>query len=151
MKLEFRLAGHGRLKRLAGSLDRARRLAAMRMAETYTEETLAYIKNRRPFIPRTGHLEQSVQWQPRGETSAVVSAGAEYAPWVEYGTRPHLIRPRPGRRALRFFVNGRAIIRPEVMHPGTRPRPFFFADQDRRQRGMLAAAREAVAETLREA
>jgi len=149
MQLQIRIEGDAlqRLDRLPGVLEKARRLAAYRMAETYVDEVLDYITASKPFTPRTGHLEQSIGWRPEGD-GAVVFAAAEYAPYVEFGTRPHVIRPRPGRKALRFFSNGEAIIRRRVKHPGTKPRPFFFADFESRKRSLLQAARETVAEVL---
>ena len=47
-----------------------------------------------------------------------------YAVPVEFGTRPHLIRPRRGR-VLRFEVNGRTVFAREVRHPGTRGAHMF--------------------------
>jgi hypothetical protein len=38
---------------------------------------------------------------------------------VEFGTRPHLIRPRK-RAALAFDVNGFPVVTREVQHPGTK-------------------------------
>jgi hypothetical protein len=68
---------------------------------------------------------------------AVVEAAVNYAAFVEYGTRPHIIRPRNGK-FLRFPANGRsarltgsvrrggdAVFAREVHHPGTKPRPFL--------------------------
>jgi len=147
LTIEVRGTAFDRLERIPGALARARRLAAYRMAETWVNDTLDYIAAKKPFTPRSGQLEQSIDWRPDGD-GAVAFAAAEYAPFVEHGTRPHVIRPRPGRQALRFFSDGRAVIRRKVNHPGTEPRPFFFADFEARKRSLLRAAREAVAQTL---
>lgn len=47
-----------------------------------------------------------------------------YAPYVNDGTRPHIIRPRT-KQALRFRVGGRTVFAKVVHHPGTRARPFL--------------------------
>jgi len=136
-----------RLEALPGVLERARRKAAFAMAESYVEDTLDWIALGKSFISRTGQLEQSINWEPSGD-GARVFAGAEHAPHVEFGTRAHVIRPKPGRKALRFFIGGNAVIRKSVQHPGTDPQPFFFADQSRRKQSMLEKARLVIGEEI---
>lgn len=53
-----------------------------------------------------------------------VYTNVEYAPYVENGTRPHVIRPRT-KKALRFRVGGQFVIVAKVNHPGTRAQPFL--------------------------
>lgn len=53
-----------------------------------------------------------------------VGSDVEYAPMVNDGTRPHVIRPRRAK-ALRFKVGGRTVYAAVVRHPGTRARPFL--------------------------
>lgn len=123
-------------------------LASKRVAEGWVEETLDWIAAGQSFTSRTGQLEQSIGWRPVGD-GAEVYAQAAHAGFVERGTEPHVIRPRPGRKALRFFPGGgAAVIRRAVQHPGTDPMPFFFADEERRLAVLLQAARAAVAEVL---
>lgn len=43
----------------------------------------------------------------------------EYAPYIEEGTRPHVIRPKRAK-ALRFVVDGRVVYARIVHHPGTK-------------------------------
>ena len=47
-----------------------------------------------------------------------------YAPMVNDGTRPHIIRPKRAQ-ALRFRVGGRVVYARVVRHPGTKARPFL--------------------------
>ena len=136
----------------AALLARAGRLAALRAAEGYAEDVLEWIKAGRsykPAPPRDGiTIEQGIGWRPQGQ-GAVVFSQAPHGQYVEYDTRAHLIRPKPGRKALRWFpAGGGMMIRRAVRHPGTKAQPFFFADLEARQGRMLAAAREAVAEVL---
>ena len=77
---------------------------------------------------RTGELARSIRYEVRGDT-AIVGPTVPYAPYVEFGTRPHEIRPRRAK-ALRFVVGKwweprRVVYARRVMHPGFRGR--FFA------------------------
>lgn len=49
---------------------------------------------------------------------------AEYGKDVEFGTAPHVIRPK-NKKALKFKSGGKTIITKQVNHPGTRPNPFI--------------------------
>jgi hypothetical protein len=152
VRLAFRLEQSPELERLLREApERVRRaglLAAKRAAEDYVDEIHKTIKSGRSFTPRTGQLEQSINWRPT-DGGALVSAGAKYARYVEYDTPPHVIRPKPGRKALRWFPGGGGVaFAREVNHPGTRGQPFFFADFGARQTRLLATAREAVADVL---
>lgn len=52
--------------------------------------------------------------------SGHVGSNDRVARYLEYGTRPHVIRPR-NARALRFVSGGRVVFARAVNHPGTRP------------------------------
>ncbi|ASF48757.1 transcriptional regulator [Methylovulum psychrotolerans] len=106
-------------------------------AESYTDDTLDWVAEGKSFTSRTGQLEQSVGWRPLGDGSAEIYANAEYALYVEEGTRPHVILPKNGR-ALKIPTSGGGgyILRRKVNHPGTAPMPFFFADGAGREQRM---------------
>lgn len=83
---------------------------------------------------RTGHLRRTIGPPMVQETAAGASGelrvGATYAPFLEYGTRPHRIVARRGQ-ALRFLDRtGKLRFARSVNHPGTRPRPFFGPSWD---------------------
>ena len=83
---------------------------------------------------RTGHLRRTIGPPTVQETAAGAAGelrvGATYAPFVEFGTRPHRIVPRRGK-ALRFLDRtGQVRFARAVNHPGTRPRPFFWPSWD---------------------
>ncbi len=83
----------------------------------------------------------------RDASSAAIVNTTPYARFVEYPTRPHVIRPKAGygtigpllrgqsrraitdigthRIALRWYVNGRPVFARKVMHPGTPGFPFM--------------------------
>ena len=71
---------------------------------------------------RTGALVKSIRKTIR-ERAAVIGPTVPYAIYVEYGTRPHEIRPVHAR-ALRFEVAGEVVFATRVWHPGTKPQPF---------------------------
>lgn len=73
---------------------------------------------------RTGTLLRSFDRfrEPAGLRGHLVNR-ADYAVYVNDGTRPHTIRAR-NAQFLRFTVNGTTMYRRAVQHPGTAPRPF---------------------------
>lgn len=129
-------------RRLVGKMTKA-------AAESYVDDTLDWIKAGRGFKTHTGQLEQSIGWRGAGD-SAEVFANAEYAPFVEFGTGPHVIEPKPGRKGLKIPVSGGGgyIIRGKVNHPGSKPHPFFFADRDARMAHMQERALSVLAAHL---
>ncbi|WP_295440961.1 hypothetical protein [uncultured Thiodictyon sp.] len=142
------------LSQPAAVVKRASILAAKRAAEVYVDAMHEYIRAGRAYTPRppvAGQtIEQGLGWHAQGD-GAVIYSQTPHGVYVEFDTRPHLIAPRPGRKALRWFGGGPGggmLIRRVVHHPGTKAQPFFFADQPARQARMLAAATEAVAEVL---
>jgi hypothetical protein len=116
-------------------------------AESFTDDVHDYIDSGQAFTPREGHLQQSINWRPGGNGSAEVYAQADYASYVEEGTRPHVILPREGRLALKIPVlgGGGYVLRRAVNHPGSRPHPFFFADQAARTEHMQDRAMSVLA------
>ena len=86
-------------------------------AADYTEKTL---KEKAP--KKTGRLRRSIH-KKVGRYEAEIGPTAPYAFHVEYGTRPHIIRPIRAR-ALRFEVGGRIFFARLVHHPGTKPQHF---------------------------
>jgi hypothetical protein len=99
---------------------------------------IATVAEAKRAVPRkTGHLGRSIRAGGLFSDHAIVEASVNYAAFVEYGTRAHIIRPR-NKRILRFAANGgsarltgavrrggSAVFAREVHHPGTRPHPFL--------------------------
>lgn len=106
---------------IAGAVDRQNELSVNRIQQQISGPLLRV---------RTGHLRESIQ-----QTDAIVgdgvvrssvgsnvrSGGASlaYAAPLEFGSRPHLIRPKNGK-ALRFIMGGKLIFAKEVHHPGNK-------------------------------
>lgn len=76
----------------------------------------------------TGRLRASIQGEARRTWTLrpqfTVFSNVEYAPFVNDGTRPHVIRPK-NARALRFVVGGQVVFAKVVHHPGARAKPFL--------------------------
>ena len=78
------------------------------------------------FTPRTGHLQQSIRadLSKVHEGKAEIVADASYAPFVEFGTKPHVIKPKR-RQSLRWATDSGYAFAKLVKHPGSKPYPFF--------------------------
>lgn len=98
---------------------------------------LSSIAEAHRLVPRkTGYLQRTIQPGTLTDTSAEVKATANYAAYVEFGTKPHIIRPK-NRKALRWPLSRRLSGRARsgsgfafaaiVHHPGTKPHPFLIA------------------------
>jgi hypothetical protein len=111
----------------------AQRLANV-AAETYVDDMRDWIRSGQSFVTRTGKLWQSIGWLPASAGEAEIFANAAYAAYVEDGTEPHTILPKPRRFALKIPVlgGGGYILRKKVNHPGSRAYPYFFAEYDHR-------------------
>lgn len=86
----------------------------------------------------TGRLRSSIRVERRSflgfRSRWTIGSDVEYAPMVNDGTRPHLIRPK-NAKVLRFRAGGQVVYAKVVRHPGTRARPFL----DRALREVAAA------------
>jgi hypothetical protein len=98
---------------------------------------LTAVAEQKRLVPRkTGNLGRSIGIGRVSATYAETKATANYAAFVEQGTRAHTIVPR-NRKALRWPTTGSAtlaggvksggsaIFAKRVNHPGTRAQPFM--------------------------
>lgn len=114
------------LQKLAPKIERNIMRGALRAGTVPIREE---VKRRAPVD--SGALRNSIRTTSRarrGQVSASVKIGnreAWYAHLVEFGTRPHVIKSKPGR-AMQF--GGR--ITAQVNHPGITGRPFIRASAD---------------------
>jgi hypothetical protein len=76
---------------------------------------------------KTHALQRSIGSTYHGAGRWSVTASAQHAKFVHEGTRPHLIRVRPGKKTLKFFwlKVGQVVYPVQVRHPGTKPNPFL--------------------------
>lgn len=92
----------------------------------------------------TGNLKGSISTEIAGDgLSAEVTANADYAAHVEYGTAPHVIRPR-NASMLAFKVGGVTVFAKEVNHPGTAAQPFMTPAAEEVRPSFIAAVKQAV-------
>lgn len=91
----------------------------------------------------TGNLGNSIGTDVDADgLGGEVGPTADYGDDVEYGTQPHLIRPKAGG-FLRFNIGGRTIFAREVHHPGTAPQPYMGPAFDRNVPGFERALGQA--------
>ena len=69
----------------------------------------------------TGNLKNSIRVEPDGKGYNIFMP--EYFLYLEYGTPPHIIRPK-NKKALHWGGKSGPIVK-LVHHPGTRPQPFI--------------------------
>ena len=80
---------------------------------------------------KTGALKSSITHHA-SQDSLVISAGASYAMYQEFGTAsrgefngsPYEIRPKKGKYLV-FYVNGKRVVTKKVTHPGIPARPYL--------------------------
>lgn len=74
----------------------------------------------------TGKLRNSLRMKV--ETDRVIigpnETMAPYAGYVEYGTKPHVIKPKRPEGVLVFKVGGTTVYAKKVNHPGTKAQPY---------------------------
>ena len=90
----------------------------------------------------TGELRRSLAIRVEGD-KVIIGPNVPYAPYVEFGTRPHEIRPKSPGGTLAFTVNGKPVFAKVVNHPGTKAQPFVrpaFAAWVDQLGGMVAEA-----------
>ena len=85
----------------------------------------------------------------RGVPDIIVGVDTEKAPqafWVEFGTVPHLISPKPPKRLL--FIPDYLRFVPFVRHPGAKKAPFFRPAIRASKRRMAAAMEQGLRKLL---
>lgn len=76
----------------------------------------------------------------------VGSKEAFYAPWLEYGTRPHVIRPKKRGTKKALTIEGGIFAR--ARHPGIQPRPFLRRSMDETRRRVVEIAARSIREDI---
>lgn len=119
-----------RIEMTGGWFARLREAIRPRM-EMLAAEIEADIRRNAPVD--SGELVRSIR-----RRGTVITIDAPHWHFVEYGTRPHIIRPRV-KRALWWPGADHPVKR--VYHPGTRAQPFIrpAATRQRRLRGINVA------------
>lgn len=71
----------------------------------------------------SGELRRSLSVRVEADR-VLVGPTAPYAGYVEFGTRPHEIKPKKSGGVLVFNAGGQKVYARVVNHPGTKPQPF---------------------------
>ncbi|MEU2510166.1 HK97 gp10 family phage protein [Streptomyces sp. NPDC007863] len=115
-----------RLRLDRAALNRTFSATSRREGDAAARQVVARAKVLAPVD--TGRLRASIRVERRSffglRQRWTVGSDVEYAPMVNDGTKPHIIRPKRAQ-VLRFKVGGRTVFAKVVHHPGTRPRPFL--------------------------
>lgn len=92
---------------------------------------LSAVSEQKKLSPvKTGNLRRSIHLGRVSARSAETIASANYAAFVEFGTKAHEIRPR-NRKALRWKSGNKYRFARRVQHPGTKARPFMIPGAER--------------------
>src|SRR5262245_31180233 len=115
--------------RLAEALRRTATQADITTHDVLVQSANQILAGMEAKVPvKTGKLRSSLTIQVR--TDPVIIGpnplAAPYAAYVEYGTRPHEIRPRNPHGVLKFRVGGTWVYAKKVNHPGTQAQPYVL-------------------------
>lgn len=142
--------------RVEGTRQLQARLRAVQKSPPSMLRTLGLtaVREQKRLVPRkTGNLGRSIHIAGITRSSVTTQASAGYAGYVEYGTKPHIIRPR--RAAVLAFpasgtsrrLSGKArkggalAFAKMVRHPGTKPQPFMVPGAQRALESVGLASR----------
>jgi len=121
------VVGTADIDRLAEALRRTAKesdITTQEVLVTSANHILAEMESRVPV--KTGNLRQSLG--VKVESNKVIIGPnihqAPYAPYVEFGTQPHDIKPKKPGGVLVFTINGTKVFTKLVHHPGTQAQPY---------------------------
>jgi HK97 gp10 family phage protein len=119
--------GQADISRLADALRQTAndsQITTQQVLVQSANQILAEMESRVPVD--TGRLRNSLQI--RVDTDRVTIGPneniADYGGYVEFGTKPHVIRPKTPGGVLVFKMNGTTVFAKKVNHPGTKAQPF---------------------------
>jgi phage gpG-like protein len=129
MSAQFSIKVEG-LEALTRAMDRAggklrdKLIYTMGQATTLVQNEAKAMREGR-FVNRTGTLRRSIIKRVESPKRGVVGTDVKYAPYVEFGTRPHIIRPKRAKVLAFKDKHGRMIFARQVNHPGSKPYPYM--------------------------
>lgn len=111
------------IQKLADALRQSAQTAPMTTHEVLVQSAQYIKQDMESRVPvRTGKLKQSISIQVNTD-SVVIGPHTDYAAYVEFGTKPHEIRPKNGKTLAWRGPNGMVYAK-VVHHPGTRAQPY---------------------------
>ena len=146
MSIEVKIRQNFNLAIISRKLLKLAGATLSKVGWTFVEETVKNIEKKRLFKSRTGNLIQSIMAVPESDTRVVIfGAGKdnplEYGKYLEFGTKgPYTIKPKE-RKALLIPTSKGFIFRKKAVHPGIRPRHYFFGDYEQKMKTAFEAGK----------
>jgi len=114
------------ITRLTEALNRASKESGVTTQQVLIQASNQILAEMEAKVPvKTGNLRTSLG--VKVESSRVIigpdERQAPYGGYVEFGTGPHVIRPKT-KKVLSFVVNGKRVFATKVNHPGTKAQPY---------------------------
>lgn len=120
------------MRRALGDIQNYGSATAKEIQGVITRSTYRVGARARQNAPsKFGRLRQSVR-EKVGKLMGEISVNVDYAGAVEFGTKPHIIKPKrkkalafkPGAGFKFWDESGRVVVK-SVKHPGTDPQPYL--------------------------
>ena len=114
------------MQRIAADMENSTRQFEQEAKQIVMRSTLnAESEAKQRAAVQTGNLRSSIGSRfKNGGLTGIVEATAAHAAFVEFNTRPHIIRAKRAK-FLRFKKGGTYHFRKSVQHPGTTAQPFM--------------------------
>lgn len=127
MTISIRITGLDEARTVVREVPKSiERTVILRMAQLVYDESLKGVDRHTRIPPTTGNLRASLYNRaiPNGREIGHDPLRAPYAPFVQFGTRPHDIRPK-NKKALRW-VSGNGFVFSKLVHNrGYRGDPYM--------------------------
>ena len=82
----------------------------------------------------TGHLRRSISTKIGDMEATIHTSNLKYAPMVEFGTRPHIIRAK-NKKAL--YWKGATHPVKQVNHPGSKAKPYLIPAFEKEKNNLI--------------
>jgi HK97 gp10 family phage protein len=119
--------GSADISRLADALRRTAQESQITTQQVLVQSANHILAEMEALVPvDTGNLRGSLGIRVSSHTVTIGpnTNVAPYAGFVEFGTKPHIIRPKSPGGVLAFKIGGRQVFAKMVHHPGTKPQPY---------------------------
>ena len=90
---------------------------------------------------KTGHLKRSISTKMGDMEATIHTSNLKYAPMVEFGTRPHIIKAK-NKKAL--YWKGASHPVKQVSHPGSKAKPYLIPAFEKEKDQFLEKLKEVI-------
>ena len=90
---------------------------------------------------KTGHLRRSISTKMGDMEATIHTSNLKYAPMVEFGTRPHMIRAK-NKKAL-YWKGAKHPVK-QVNHPGSKAKPYLIPAFEKEKDQFLEKLKEVI-------